>query len=193
MKGTTLDNLHYIRLAHMLAGRKEFRLENGMLLSPYVLGAYPYKVEVGDTGLWIENTLTAQELKVGYCLREYEVHADYVADVGTGVEKFWGVKTGMHVAPFPIHEQDWVSAYMLRECVVACFCPEDILFFDGTDVSVGRLFIPSPETLHTQISLLAEQYSNRELYETVEQQLHAILTESEIYREYDTIVEAYRR
>ena len=193
MKATTLDNLYYIRLAHMLAGRKGFRLENGMLLSPYFLGAYPYKVEVGDTGLWIENAVTVQELKVDYCLREYKIHADYVADVGTGVEKFWGAKAGMHVAPFPIHEQDWVSAYMLRECVVACFCPEDILFFDGTDVSVRRLFIPSPETLHTQIGLLFEQYADKKQCEDSYRTLETILTQSPIYKEYDTIANTYRR
>ena len=180
MRINTLTDWAFFQLEDWVVGRAFFDVEEGKLPSQY-------RVQVVNNDMWVEATPTVPLLEVQQYCRRYPLARSKVV-YG---QSYLHEPIGVRVAPFAVGE-NITSTFYHRDTVIACFAPKDILFHDGLEVSVRRIFVPSPALIPQLITVVANQYDG-EVQNALENQLRDIMNESEVYYQYDAIVEHYRK
>ena len=180
MRINTLTDWAFFQLEDWLVGRAFFDVEEGKLPPQY-------RVHVVNNDMWVEATPIVLQLEVQEHTRRYPYAVDWVVRL----QKYFNEPLGIRVAPFAVGD-NITSTFYHRDTVIACFAPKDILFHDGLEVSVRRIFVPSPALIPQLITVVANQYEG-EVQNALENQLRDIADQSEVYYQYDTIVEHYRR
>ena len=149
-------------------GQKTIDIVNGELVPPYFREA-PYKVKTSPHPLWelqLSAQPTEQDLYFGFNIVLPTDEGEKAYKYRKGVMR--KVFAGSHISQlYELSELLHVNDSFLT--ILVGFTHEDILFFDGKDVSVKRFFLPTPPALSSFIEGLRGAVASADFLDIMEE------------------------